>query len=166
LVEQEAVDGSSAYAPTDFLADVRKGVWKELDGPQVKIDAYRRNLQRAYLELVNTKINGAAQTLPNGLPASFAGLFATSGDEKPLYRAELKTLNASVSGALAKASDRETRAHLEGTRDQIAKILDPKFAPPAAGATGGIRIFGEQGDPFQMSPDQLGTCWPDYVIRP
>ncbi len=165
LVEQEALDGSSSYSPADFLADVRKGVWKELDGPQIKIDAYRRNLQRAYLDLVNNKINGS-QTLPSGLPAAFAGLFASSGDEKPFYRAELRSLNTAVSAALTKASDRETRAHLEGTRDQIAKILDPKFAPPGAGGTGAIRIFGEQLDPFLTPPDQLGTCWPDYVIRP
>ncbi len=45
LVEQEAIDGNSAYSPADFLAAVRKGVWKELDDSQVKVDAYRRNLQ-------------------------------------------------------------------------------------------------------------------------
>jgi hypothetical protein len=44
LVEQEAIDGISVYTPSEFLADVRKGVWKELDAPQVKIDAYCRNL--------------------------------------------------------------------------------------------------------------------------
>src|SRR5260370_15327838 len=71
LVEQEAMDGSSSYNPADFLADVRKGIWKELDGPQVKIDAYRRNLQRAYLDLVNNKINWV-QTQPTGLPIAFA----------------------------------------------------------------------------------------------
>ena len=27
LVEQEAIDGDAAYRPTDFLADVRKGIW-------------------------------------------------------------------------------------------------------------------------------------------
>jgi hypothetical protein len=57
---------------------------------------------------------------------------------------------------LAKATDKETRAHLEGARDEIAKILDPKFAPPSGSAAGTIRIFGEQ----------LDTCWPDYIIRP
>ncbi|HYL76003.1 MAG TPA: zinc-dependent metalloprotease [Bryobacteraceae bacterium] len=166
LVEQEAIDGSAAYSPADFLADVRKGIWKELDSPQTKVDAYRRNLQRAYLDLVNNKLNGGAQTLPAGLPASFASLFATSGDEKPFYRAELKSLSAAIGAALPKTSDRETKAHLEGARDQIAKILDPKFAPPANNAGNVIRIFGEQMDPFLTPPDQLGTCWPDYVIRP
>jgi hypothetical protein len=142
VVEQEAIDGSSAYGPTEFLADVRKGIWRELDAPQIRIDAYRRNLQRAYLDLVNNKLNAAAS--------------ATSGDEKPFYRAELRTLNSAIGAALAKATDKETRAHLEGTRDEIAKILDPKFAPPSGSGAGTIRIFG----------DQLDTCWPDYIIRP
>ncbi|HJZ67960.1 MAG TPA: zinc-dependent metalloprotease, partial [Blastocatellia bacterium] len=157
LVEQQAVDGENAYQPTDFLADVRKGVWTELGAPRVKIDAYRRNLQRAYLDLANNKINGAPQTLPAGLPASFAGLFVTSGDERPFYRAELHALNASVSAALVRTTDRATRVHLEGVRDQIAKILDPKFATSGS-ASGTVRIFG-----FDERPD---VCWPDYVIKP
>src|SRR5579871_942373 len=150
LVEQEAVDGASAYTPSDFLADVRKGIWKELDSPQVVIDPYRRNLQRAYLDLVNTKVN-----------ANGAG-----GEERPLYRAELKSLGASLAAAIAKTSDRETKAHLEDSRNQIAKILDPKFAP--TGANGGtvIRIGFDGIDPLWGIPDPEGVCWPDYAIRP
>jgi hypothetical protein len=163
LVEQQALDGDNAYQPADFLADVRKGVWIELNAPRVKIDAYRRNLQRAYLDLANNKINGAPQTLPAGLPASFAGLFVTSGDERPFYRAELHALNGSVTTALARTTDRATRVHLEGVRDQIAKILDPKFAATGA-ASGALRIFGFDGfESFFGTPD---VCWPDYVIRP
>ncbi|HEY3636920.1 MAG TPA: hypothetical protein VGK90_02120, partial [Rhizomicrobium sp.] len=49
----------------------------------------------------------------------------------------------SISAAMAKTTDHETRAHLEASRDEIAKILDPKFAPPATpAATGG---FGGRG---------------------
>jgi hypothetical protein len=46
-----------------------------------------------------------------------------------------------VTAAIAKAADHETKAHLEGVRDEISKILDPKFLPPApaAGAAGGGR---------------------------
>ena len=70
-----------------------------------------------------------------GLPPELAGLFGSSADEKPFYRAELRSLNTSVVAALAKTTDRETRAHLEGVRDQIAKILDPKFAQTPGGGT-------------------------------
>ncbi|MGD1072655.1 MAG: zinc-dependent metalloprotease [Bryobacteraceae bacterium] len=150
LVEQEAVDGSSAYSPADFLAATRRAVWRELDASQVKIDAYRRNLQRSYLDLANTRINGATAG-----PAAAA----TSGDEKPFYRAELRALNNQISAALAKTADRETRAHLEGARDQIGRILDPKFNPPAAGAAPVVRV-GLDGI------DQQESCWPDYAILP
>jgi hypothetical protein len=50
LVEQEALDGATAHRPLDFLADVRKGVWSEIQRDvAVKVDAYRRNVQRAYI---------------------------------------------------------------------------------------------------------------------
>ena len=39
-----------------------------------------------------------------------------------------------LTAALAKATDHDTKAHLEGAKDQIAKILDPKFLPPAPAA--------------------------------
>jgi hypothetical protein len=165
LVEQEALDGQSTYSPAEFLASVRRGVWREMESPQVNIDAYRRQLQRNYLELANTKINGASNLLPAGLPAGFpVAFFASSGDEKPFYRAELKSLNSSITAALGKTMDRETRAHLEASRDQIARILDPKFAAPSGGAIGELRIFADSltGQPTQDSED----CWPDYQIRP
>ncbi len=154
LVEQEAIDGSSAYSPAAFLADVRKGIWRELDSPQVKIDAYRRNLQHAYLDQINTKLN-AVQSV--GRFGGF-GFSVTSPDEKPLYRAELKTLSAGIGAALAKAQDRETKAHLEAARDEIAKILDPRFAPPANSNGNAFRVFSDQFDP--------NDCWPDYAILP
>jgi hypothetical protein len=158
MVEQEAVDGSAAYTPADFLVTVRKGLWRELDAPQVKVDAYRRNLQHAYLDLVNNKINGAAPIIPAGIPAEMLALLpaAASADEKSLYRAELRSLNASIAAALAKTADRESKAHLEGARDQIAKILDPKFAQPASASS----------NVFRLGIDDLQTCWPDYIIRP
>jgi hypothetical protein len=143
LIEQQAVDGAAAYTAAELLATVRRGVWKELDAPQVRIDAYRRNLQNAYLDLVNTKLNpapAAAAAAPQGGGGGRGGrgAAARSEDEKPFYRAELHALNASITAALAKATDHDTKAHLEGARDQIAKILDPKFLPPApAGADGG-----------------------------
>jgi Met-zincin/Domain of unknown function (DUF5117)/Domain of unknown function (DUF5118) len=167
LIEQEAIDGPQAYTAAELLASVRKGIWKELEGPQVAIDAFRRNLQGAYLELVNTKLNGTAPALPPGLPPEIQAQLRvnTSGDERAFYRAELRTLNSSIGTALAKARDRETRAHLEGARDQIARILDPKFAAPNAAAAPVIRVGADALDPFTAPPESLG-CWPNYMIEP
>ncbi len=141
LIEQQAVDGASAYTAAELLATVRKGIWKELDSPAVKIDAYRRNLQNAYLDIVNTKLNPApasAAAAAAGGRGGRGGGAARSEDEKPFYRAELHVLSAQLTAAIAKATDHDTKAHLEGARDQIAKILDPKFLAPAeAGAAAG-----------------------------
>ena len=71
LLEQETLDGNLAYSPVEFLASVRKGIWKELDAPAVKVDPYRRELQRSYLKAVDTKINPverAATPTPAQLP--------------------------------------------------------------------------------------------------
>ena len=138
LVEQEALNPGTAYAPAQFLADVRKGIFSELAAPQVKVDTFRRNTQRLYLETVADRLNGRA---------------AVTDDTRALLRAELRSLNGDVSAAIAKSADRNTRAHLEDVRDQIAKILDPKFAPPSPAnpiTTGFPRPSVEEG------------CWPDY----
>jgi hypothetical protein len=146
LMEQETLDGNLAYSPSEFLTTVRKGVWKELEGTQVKIDTYRRELQRSYLQTVNTKVNpptaAATATPAAALPEGFRRP-PSSGDEKPLYRSELHSLSAAITAAIPKAADRETKAHLEAAKDEIARILDPKFAPasPAAPTAG----FGGRG---------------------
>ncbi len=135
LVEQETLDGSAAYSPVEFVTSVRKGLWKELDAPSVKIDAYRRALQRSYLTTVNNKLNPPPAAATPIFPTQDGGppplRVTNSGDEKPMYRAELRALSAQISAALAKTTDHETKAHLEASRDEIARILDPKFLPPA-----------------------------------
>ena len=96
----------------------------------MKIDAYRRGLQRSYLQVVNNKLNPRRPRQPGCSPRARRrgqrpARPPSSGDEKPLYRAELRALSGSITAALAKTTDHETKAHLEASRDEIAKILDP-----------------------------------------
>jgi len=148
LVEQEALDGTAAYRATDFLADVRKGIWSEVygDGPVV-VDAYRRNLHRAYVETLADRVNGRQ---------------AASDDARAFFRGELKTLDADLKTALTRTSDRETKLHLEDIQTQIAHALDPAIqgTAPAPGAP----RPGTAIDDFDVSamPD---ACWIDYAIR-
>jgi hypothetical protein len=141
LVEQEAIDGAAAYRPSEFLADLRKGIFGEMYGTSVKIDAYRRNLQRAYLDLISTRLNGAQRA---------------NDDQRPMFRGELKTIAADAGAALARTTDRDTRLHLDDVRDQIAKILDPKY---------------QQTNPTPAPPiivqtsDRGDFCWTDYSIE-
>ncbi len=106
MVEQEAIDGLAAYRPADFLADVRRGVWKELDNGSLKIDYYRRNLQRGYLEIMSEKLNGRTPV---------------NDESRALARGELRALNASINQAFPKTTDRATRLYLEDVCDQIAR---------------------------------------------
>ena len=49
------------YTLTEMLSDLRHGVWTEIYGTApVKIDVYRRGVQRAYLTDVGNKINPPA----------------------------------------------------------------------------------------------------------
>jgi hypothetical protein len=141
LVEQEAVDGAKAYRPAEFLTDVRKGIFGEMYSPTVKIDAYRRNLQRMYLDLMSTRLNGAQRA---------------NDDQRPMFRGELKTISADAGVALARTTDRDTRLHLEDLRDQIAKILDPKYQ--LANPTPVLAI------PLPVSGRDDVYCWTDYGI--
>ncbi|NJM52063.1 MAG: hypothetical protein HC846_00925 [Blastocatellia bacterium] len=158
LVEQQALDGNSAYAPDEFLADVRNSVFSELTAPKIAVDAYRRNLHRSYLDIANTKLNGSALALPAGLPPGFAAQFISSGDERAYYRAELRALNDSVSSAIPKAADKATKIHLEGIRDQIGKILNPEGGSASASANRFALEFLE----MMQNPD---SCWMDYTIK-
>ena len=58
LVEYEAIPGrhATAYSLAEFLGDVRAGIWSELGAGSVRVDAYRRGLQRIYLEAVTAKL--------------------------------------------------------------------------------------------------------------
>ena len=155
LIEQEAIDGMAAYKPTEFMSDVRRGIWSELEGGPVKIDVYRRNLQNSYIDLMSTKLNVRP---------------SVTDDYRALIKAELRDLSNAIGAAMARATDRQTRAHLADARDQIAKALDPKFAPPAAPASI-VFPFGLD-DELQFNSESGAienfdwrNCWPDYAIR-
>jgi len=71
--------------------------------------------------------------------------------------------------SLLHATDRATRLHLEDSKDQIAKALDPKFAQPAP-ATTTLFPFGRGADEFSdlfdpSDPNAPLVCWPDYAVK-
>ena len=155
LIEQEAIDGMASYRPADFMTDVRRGIWSELEGGPVRIDVYRRNLQNSYIDLLSNKLNGRP---------------AVTDDYRALIKQELRDLSAAIGAASARATDRQTRAHLADARDQIAKALDPKFAAPAP-TTPAFNPFGfEFNDELRFGSIELEDfnwrhCWPDDAIR-
>jgi len=130
LIEFDAIGSAGEqYSLAEMAADVRGGIWSELSARSVRIDPYRRELQRTYVAALDAKINPKPVTLPAGLPPAFAAQFAgarATSDIRAIFRAELRSVDQAVAGALGRATDRTTRAHLEDVRAQISKVLDPK----------------------------------------
>jgi hypothetical protein len=147
LVEQETLDGPKAYRSLEFLGDVRKGVWSEFyNGAPIKVDAYRRNLQRAYVETLADRINGR---------------LAAVDDSRAFFRGELKTLDTDLRTALVRASDRETRLHVDDVRTQIQRALDPTVQETPGAAAARPTLTDEFVD-VAIDPE---SCWLDYAIR-
>lgn len=130
MVELEALasNKSEVYPVADMLADLRKGLWKEIE-TGAPIDAFRRRLQRTYLETMANKINPPAA--PAGAnPAQGGGRGgaapASAVEVRAILKSEMRALDADLASAIGKTSDRMSKAHLEDARDVIKKMLDPK----------------------------------------
>ncbi len=121
LVEFEAMDGPATYTLANLMADLRDGVWGELDDPSVRVDTYRRNVQRALLQAVDARLNPSEEDLErpnNPAPAPWAS------DVRAVMRAELQDIAEAANAALGRAVDDMTRMHLRDIRTEIARILD------------------------------------------
>ena len=128
LVHTNALSGKTgAYTLAEMLSDLRDAVWTELGSAKVAPDVYRRNSQRMYLDLIESKIHEAPPpsrpaTLPPG--ATWTPPTRVPGEARALLILELNDLDRAIGRALTKAADRETRAHLEESRMKIKRILD------------------------------------------
>jgi hypothetical protein len=117
LVEFEAMDAGSAYTVSDLMTDLREGVWSELSASNVRVNPYRRNLHRAFLEIVSTRLNPTEDQVT-------AGAAPWTSDIRAVMRAELQDLDALAEQALGRSSDDMTTIHLRDLRTEISKILD------------------------------------------
>jgi signal transduction histidine kinase len=164
MVEQAVVDPTT-YTPLNLLTDLRAGIWRELRTPATPIDLYRRNVQRAYLDTIDARLNGA--TAPNA-------------EIRSLLRGELRVLDQQIARALPAVTDVATRRHLQDARETISTVLDPRAMRARGGAggaaagraTGAGPLGGAQtlltaggydfdADPFLAPPD---ACWPDLRV--
>ncbi len=107
--------GENAYTPHEMLEDLRRGVWSELEQRPLSIDLYRRNLQRAHVELLAAQLKGEA------FPSS---------DLPALARGELASLLQAVQRALAAVrpgTEDEPTLHLRDIEARIRQSLDPQL---------------------------------------
>lgn len=125
LVQYEAMLDGNTYTLAEYLADLRGGIWGELNASRVTVDVYRRNLQRAFLDRVNTELNPPAPAA--GAAAAVATRPPSWGnDVRAMLKAELRTIDQMAARAQGRAGDAMTRVHLADLRNEIEKILDPR----------------------------------------
>lgn len=124
-LEARATSRNDVYPVADMLADLRRGLWKEV-ASGAPIDAYRRRLQRVHLEQIAAKINPPAPTpAAQAAPAGFgARPPVSSADVRPILKSEMRALDAQLAAAVGRTSDRMSKAHLQDARDLIRKMLD------------------------------------------
>ncbi len=130
LLEMEAMSRtkSDVYPLGDMLSDLRRGLFKETE-TGAPIDAFRRRLQRVYLEAMASKINPpapAAGAAAGGGGRGGGAAPVSTADFRPILKSEMRALDADLATAIGRTSDRMSKAHLEDARDQIRKMLDPK----------------------------------------
>jgi len=128
LIEAETLLGAEAYAAWDLFSDTRIGIWSELDNGD-EIDTYRRNLQRAYIELMEKLMKEEQDDVSESAQQyrQYTSIDVSQSDIRALARANLKQLQADIEQALPRfASNSMSRYHLEDANMCIQMILDPR----------------------------------------
>ncbi len=110
-------EGTRAYLPADLLDDLHAGIWGELKSDSITIDLYRRNLQRAFVEILIGALDPPR----------------TSSDLTALARGELQRTAREIHENLSKSKDTTTRYHLDDLNARILQALEPRLKTPAAG---------------------------------
>ncbi|MDT8340804.1 MAG: zinc-dependent metalloprotease [Longimicrobiales bacterium] len=126
LVEYEALTGGNTYTLGEYMADMREALWSELDDGSVRVNIYRRNLQRAFLDRVDAELNPTERQLQQEEAiARFLPRPPRWGtDVRAMLRAELRAIDRMAQNALGRAGDAMTRVHLEDVRAEVARILE------------------------------------------
>lgn len=117
LLETEAYHGKEGYPAAEFMADLRRGIWSELDRGAA-IDQWRRNLQRGHVDRLGWLLSDSADARSD--------VTVAQSDIRALARAELVTIRSAAARAAGRTGDRATRIHLEEIVDRIDRILDPR----------------------------------------
>lgn len=129
LIQFETEQGNQAYTITELFSDLKKGIWSELTTKK-KIDVYRRNLQKSYVNILSNII--APAKLPEAtIIINFGGtsrpqLNADKSDIKSLVRAHLVSLRNEIRAAIPGTTDEMSKYHLQDVVTRIDKALNPK----------------------------------------
>jgi hypothetical protein len=125
MMEAEVMHGEETYTPGELFADLRNSLWSELHTTE-SIDAFRRNLQRGYLERLEYLMTQEDPPAPAALASfGFTNIDVSQSDIRAYVRGELEQLQTQVERALDRRGDDMRRLHLQDVKARIEKILEP-----------------------------------------
>ncbi|WP_431159030.1 zinc-dependent metalloprotease [Winogradskyella poriferorum] len=125
LLENESINGSQAYGLYDMMKELRRGLFSELRTGR-KIDIYRRNLQRAYIERMEFIMTNEQPQVPAAFRrfVRATNVDVSQSDIRAVVRAELKSLRSQLRNA--RGADSMSRIHIADALERVNNILDPK----------------------------------------
>ena len=120
--------GDKAYTPVELVDDLQDGIFSELKAADPKIDPIRRQLQRAYIDILKNEFNPPAvdaggPILPGRRGGSFGEAPPRTSELRGVARVALAKLEKEIATAKGKAKDVATIAHLGDLQAEIKKIL-------------------------------------------
>lgn len=122
LEDAEMVKAGSGMVASEYLALVQAGVFRELTAPQPKVDIYRRELQRAYIDQLKA-FTGDVQRFSNFNQMMASAFSSFSIDLRAASVDALRTLQRDTRAAVPRAADKPTRLHLAQLDREIEQIL-------------------------------------------
>ncbi|WP_430409481.1 zinc-dependent metalloprotease [Kordia sp.] len=125
VMENETLNGNDAYSILELMRDLRNGIWTELRSGK-KVDAYRRNLQRAHIDRLEYLMTAKSQTGFGRFGRRSTPLNTSQSDLRAVVRAELNTLKSNARSAISRTGDSMSKIHLRDIVERIDMILDPK----------------------------------------
>ncbi|TCC87963.1 DUF5117 domain-containing protein [Pedobacter frigiditerrae] len=124
-------NGKGAYSPTEWLNDLKNGIFTELITGKAT-DEYRRALQKMYVGSIITMYNKRF-ALQGSLDNIIASVTPTEvllySNVKSLAFAHLKDLRRSIGNGIAKTKDQDTKIHFEYLKQMLDKILTESPIP-------------------------------------
>ena len=118
LNKGESID-INAYSLFDYLQDLKSNIFSELKTSS-KIDIYRRNLQRSFVDNLLSKTDSATSASIIRMGSS------DNSDVKALVRGTLRDIRNEASKSASQYSDSVTKYHLEDLVYRIDKALEVK----------------------------------------
>ena len=125
IIENEALNGTQAYTLVSMMNDLQDGLWSELS-KGIKIDTYRRNLQRAYIDRLSFLMTDS-QTPATGWARTYGNqtrVLVSQSDIRSVARGQLNKLKKDIEKGMKRVSDTNTKYHLQDAISRINIILD------------------------------------------